>query len=262
LVAALACLLLPASLLGGPAPDPLASSTLAKYNLWAHSLETIRGGGKAKLAFVEDKTRSFRFALALERPLRLRLQGRLGPTAAVFDLGTTGELWTLYLPQQREVVRGTRESTAGPLGTPQDMALALLPEPIHIEGLRVDGAVSREGSFLRVVAPPGLGSPYHRVLLINSSTGLPSKIVLRKQTQLEDPILTVQLSDYKEHDGVWFPSHVHMEASELWGTLEFTSVRLNEQLDPRRFNVRVPAGVTEIDAHSLDSGFLPVEDSK
>ena len=200
--------------------------------------------------------------MALERPAKIRLQGRIGATAAVFDLGAVENDWTLYLPQQREVVREQKGVAAGPLGSPQDMILALLPDQVDKNQLWTEGAWSREGGVWRLVVPPGAGSPYHRVIVISHATGLPSEVILREKTQLEAPLLTVKLGGYKKHQGIWFPELVHISSEFLWGSLEFSSVKLNEELDPRRFTVRVPPGVTEVSAELLDSGFLPEEESR
>jgi hypothetical protein len=249
---------------GSTVADPAETARLVtSYNRWAAALRTVRAGGRAQVGAEGERTRAFDFSMVLSRPAHARIQGRWGSLATLFDLSGGGNGWTLYLPRDRAVVRAPEgEASAGLLLPPTEVYTVLLPAGIPPRDLEDRGAASVEGDSLRLVIPPGrggAGSPFHRVLWLDRTDGKPFRLEIRRESQLEAPIL---VADYEKYEGKGvdaFPVHVsvHLGASGQWARFVFNMVRINTDIPPSTFDLKVPEGTREIPPEDLTPDFLP-----
>lgn len=241
-------------------PDPEARTLVQRYNAWVNELTCLTAGGKVHVGAPEQKERAFRFSLAVQQPGSFRMQGRLGAMAQIFDLSQDGEGWTLYLPQSRQVVRGTADTPALELLNPKDYLDALMPGPLSWAQIEKEGALSRVEGRLRISVPPQPGvSAFHRVIDLDRRTGLPARLEIRGTSRLEEPVLTAVYSGYTGTPA--FPQQLRVEGDRAWAVMDVSTVDMRRDLDPRRFHINVPYGTEEIPVESLGYEFLPpVED--
>lgn len=243
------------------------SRIVQAYNRWAAGLRTLRAGGKARVGAEGVKTRAFNFSMVLARPAEARLQGRWGSLATLFDLTGNDAGWTLYLPQDRAVVRThDKTASAGLLLPPVEIISVLLPVGIPPRDLERHGAVSLDGGQVRLVVPPGrggAGSTHHRVLWVDRETGVPSRLEIRESTQLEEPILIATYLEFEGKGNKAFPVEVHMDLSTdgQWAQFSFETIRINTEVKPSVFVASIPEGTRELDPEDLQPDFLPVEEN-
>jgi hypothetical protein len=255
------------------APDTSSEISLTEqkqiveaYNRWAAGLRTLRAGGKARVGAEGVKTRAFNFSLVLARPAEARLQGRWGSLATLFDLSGNDSGWTLYLPQDRAVVRARdNTATAGLLLPPVEIISVLLPRGIPPRDLERHGAVSLDGGQVRLVVPPGkggAGSRHHRVIWVDRQTGVPSRLEIRESTQLEEPILVAIYQEFEGKGKEAFPVEVHVDLTVdgQWAEFSFETIRINTEVEPKVFVASIPEGTRELDPEDLSPDFLPEED--
>jgi hypothetical protein len=253
-----------------PAGDPSSQSFSREeitdladsFNRWAAGLRTLRVGGKARVGAEGEKTRVFNFSLALARPGAARLQGRWGALATLFDLSGDAAGWTLYLPQERAVVRADSSSRAGLLLPPFEIISVLLPAGIPPRDLLDRGAATREEEGVRLVVPPGkggAGSAYHRVLWVEPETGVPLRLEIRRRLQLEVPILVASYEEYEGKGFQAFPVEVRVDLVEdgQWARFDFETVRINTDVGMEVFQIHVPEGTREMAPEELTADFLP-----
>jgi hypothetical protein len=249
---------------------PLAASEqealIASFNRWASGVRSVRAGGKARVGAESEKPRAFQFSLVLARPGQARLQGRWGSLATIFDLSGDPAGWTLYLPQDRSVVRAPRGADAGPLLPPAEILAVLLPMGIPPRDLDREGAGSREGDLARLVVPPGkggAGSPFHRVLWLDPENGTPRRLEIRQASQLEAPLLVAEYGRYEGKGADAFPAEVSvtMSGTGEWARFRFDTVRLNGEVAASTFTLSIPAGTREVAPEALTPDFLPVEET-
>lgn len=249
-------------------PDPTqVASLVAAYNRWVAGLRTVRAGGRAHVGAEGEPTRAFDFSMVLARPGSLRLQGRWGSLATLFDLSGDDGTWTLYLPRQRTVVRETEgEATAaGLLVPPAELLSVLLPKGIPPRELEKRGAASEEGDLVRLVVPPGrggAGSPFHRVLWLHPKDGTPARLEVRRKTQLEAPLLTAIYHAYEGKGDKAFPVDVEVRLPEgdQWARFSIETARINTEVKPKVFEMHVPEGTKELAPEDLTPDFLPEAD--
>ena len=236
------------------------------YNRWAAGLRTLRAGGKARVGAVGQKTRVFDFSMVLARPGSARLQGRWGILATLFDLSGDLAGWTLYLPRDGVVVFADDESaSAGLLLPPLEIISVLLPAGIPPRDLETLGAVNVEGDLVRLVVPPGrggAGSTLHRVIWVDRKKGTPTRVEMRRDSQLESPILVANYEKYEGKGAEAFAVEVMVEMleSEQWARFVFETVRINSELAADVFDIKIPEGTRELAPEDLPPDFLPVAD--
>jgi hypothetical protein len=239
--------------------EPEITRVVAAYNRWVAGLTTLRAGGKATVGRRDESDRVFRFALAAARPGRVRLQGRWGHMTTLFDLAATPEGWTLFLPRDRSAARSPDGNTAaGLLLAPEQLLDTLLPAPVARDDV-ADEAASHTAEGVRLVVPSG-GYPLHRVLWLDPESGLPARLEIRRETQLESVVMTARYADYAGTGPEAFARAIHIDAGPSgWARLGFESVQVAEPIDERRFTILLPPGTREIAVESLDPEFLPQE---
>ena len=244
--------------------DPAQRSQLIEsFNRWAAGIHAISAGGKAHVGAEGEKTRVFNFSMLVARPGNARVQGRWGGLATLFDLSGDAKGWTLYLPQQRTVVRSRPDdSSAGLLIPPRELLAVLLPSGIPPRDLDRDGATSLENGLARLVVPPGTGgagSTLHRVLWLDLKTGTPRRMEIRRETQLETPVLIAQYAHYEEGGRFEIPGQIKVEVPETSQWAEFTleTTRVNGDVAPKAFNINVPSGTKDVAPSDLTPDFLP-----
>jgi len=238
------------------------------YNRWAAGLRTLRAGGKARVGAVGEKTRVFDFSMVLSRPGSARVQGRWGSLATLFDLSGDLAGWTLYLPQDRAVVFAHDEpASAGLLLPPLEIISVLLPAGIPPRDLEVLGAVNVEGDQVRLVVPPGrggAGSTVHRVIWVDREKGTPTRLEVRRDSQLESPILVANYEAYEGKGPEAFAVEIMVEMleSEQWARFVFETVRINSDVAANVFDIKIPKGTRKLDPEDLTPDFLPVADEQ
>jgi len=236
---------------------------IESFNRWAAGIHAISAGGKAHVGAEGEKTRVFNFSMLVARPGNARVQGRWGGLATLFDLSGDAKGWTLYLPQQRTVVRsGPGDSSAGLLIPPRELLAVLLPSGIPPRDLDRDGAASLENGLARLVVPPGTGgagSTLHRVLWLDPKTGTPRRMEIRRETQLETPVLIAAYAHYEEGGRFEIPGQIKVEIPETSQWAEFTleTTRVNGDVAPKAFSINVPSGTKDVSPSDLTPDFLP-----
>ena len=233
------------------------------YNRWAAGIQTLRAGGKARVGAEGEKTRAFQFSLLVARPGNARVQGRLGSLATLFDLSGSPEEWTLYLPQERTVVRNRDgEGGAGLLLPPREILAVLLPAGIPPRDLDRGGTASLDSGLARLVVPPGkggAGSAFHRVLWLDPREGTPRRLEVRRESQLETPMLIAVYERFEGKGASALPGEITVEMPETsqWARFTFETTRVNGDVSPGAFHIQVPAGTRNIAPEELSPDFLP-----
>jgi hypothetical protein len=236
---------------------------IESFNRWAAGIHALSAGGKAHVGAEGEKTRVFQFSLLVARPGNARVQGRWGGLATLFDLSGDANGWTLYLPQERVVVRSRPDaSSAGLLIPPRELLAVLLPSGIPPRDLDRDGAASLESGLARLVVPPGTGgagSTLHRVLWLDPKTGTPRRMEIRRASQLETPVLIAEYGRYEEGGRFAIPGRIKVEIPETSQWAEFTleTTRVNGDAPPKSFSINVPSGTRERSPSELTPDFLP-----
>jgi len=244
--------------------DPAQRSrVIESFNRWAAGIHALTAGGKAHVGAQGEKTRVFQFSMLVARPGNARVQGRWGGLATLFDLSGDDQNWTLYLPQQRTVVRsGPDDSSAGLLIPPHELLAVLLPSGIPPRDLERGGAASLENGLARLVVPPGAGgagSTLHRVLWLDLKTGTPRRMEIRRASQLEAPVLIAQYSHFEEGGRFEIPGEIKVEIPETsqWAEFILETTRVNGEVAPKAFSINVPAGTKNVSPADLTPDFLP-----
>ena len=244
--------------------DPAQKSRLIEsFNRWAAGIHALSAGGKAHVGAEGEKTRVFNFSMLVARPGNARVQGRWGGLATLFDLSGDTKGWTLYLPQERTVVRSRPEdSSAGLLIPPRELLAVLLPSGIPPRDLDKDGASSLENGLARFVVPPGTGgagSTLHRVLWLDTKTGTPRRMEIRRESQLETPVLIAEYSHFEEGGRFEIPGQIKVQIPETSQWAEFTleTTRVNGDVAPKAFSINVPSGTKDVSPSDLTPDFLP-----
>ena len=239
------------------------------YNRWAAAIHSLSAGGKARVGAPEEKTRVFQFSLLLSRPGNARVQGRWGGLATLFDLSGDTQGWTLYLPQDRVVVRSRPDAqSAGLLVPPRELLAVLLPTGIPPKDMDQEGAASLESGLARLVVPPGkggAGSALHRVLWLDSESGTPRRMEIRRASQLEAPVLIATYEHYEEGGRYSIPGEIRVEFPETsqWARFDLETTRVNATVEAKSFSINIPSGTREVPADELTPDFLPeAEDQK
>ncbi|HET9234291.1 MAG TPA: hypothetical protein VFP10_09150 [Candidatus Eisenbacteria bacterium] len=239
------------------------------FNRWAAAIHSLSAGGKARVGAEGEKTRVFQFSLLLSRPGNARVQGRWGGLATLFDLSGDGKGWTLYLPQDRVVVRSRPDAqSAGLLVPPRELLAVLLPTGIPPKDMDQEGAASLESGLARLVVPPGkggAGSALHRVLWLDSESGTPRRMEIRRSSQLEAPVLIAKYEHYEEGGRFSIPGEISVEFPETsqWARFDLETTRVNTAVESKSFSINIPTGTREVPADELTPDFLPeAEDQK
>jgi len=253
-----------------PAPPPASAldprqqtQIIENFNRWAAGIHTLSAGGKAHVGAEGEKTRVFNFSMLVARPGDARVQGRWGGLATLFDLSGDAKGWTLYLPQQRTVVRSRPDdSSAGLLIPPRELLAVLLPSGIPPRDLERGGASSMDNGLARLVVPPGMGgagSTLHRVLWLDPKTGTPRRMEIRRESQLEAPVLIAQYAHYEEGGRFQIPEQIKVEIPETsqWAEFMLETTRVNGDVAPKAFSINVPSGTKEVKPSELTPDFLP-----
>jgi hypothetical protein len=250
-----------------PAASPLEAGQrnqlIESFNRWAAGIHALSAGGKAHVGAEGEKTRVFQFSMLVARPGNARVQGRWGGLATLFDLSGDAKGWTLYLPQQRTVVRSRPDDTsAGLLIPPRELLAVLLPSGIPPRDLERGGASSMDNGLARLVVPPGTGgagSTLHRVLWLDPKTGTPRRMEIRRESQLESPVLIAQYARFEEGGRFQIPEQIKVEIPETSQWAEFTleTTRVNGEVAPKAFSINVPSGTKEVTPSELTPDFLP-----
>ena len=233
------------------------------FNRWAAGIHAISAGGKAHVGAEGEKTRVFNFSMLVARPGNARVQGRWGGLATLFDLSGDAKGWTLYLPQQRMVVRSRPDdSSAGLLIPPRELLAVFLPSGIPPRDVDRDGAASMENGLARLVVPPGAGgagSTLHRVLWLDPKTGTPRRMEIRRESQLETPVLIAEYAHYEEGGRFEIPGQIKVEIPETsqWAEFALETTRVNSDVAPKAFTINVPSGTKDVAPSDLTPDFLP-----
>ena len=239
------------------------------FNRWAAAIHSLSAGGKARVGAEGEKTRVFNFSLLLSRPGNARVQGRWGGLATLFDLSGDTKGWTLYLPQDRVVVRSRQDAqSAGLLVPPRELLAVLLPTGIPPKDMEREGTASLESGLARLVVPPGkggAGSGLHRVLWLDSESGTPRRMEIRRASQLEAPVLIAHYARYEEGGRFSIPGEISVEFPETsqWARFDLETTRVNGTVESKSFSINIPNGTREVPADELTPDFLPeAEDQK
>ena len=258
-----------------PAPSSASSLDTAtrtpvvdSFNRWAAAIHSLSAGGKARVGAEGEKTRVFQFSMLLSRPGNARVQGRWGGLASLFDLSGDAKGWTLYLPQDRAVVRSRPDAeSAGLLVPPRELLAVLLPTGIPPKDMEGEGAASLESGLARLVVPPGkggAGSELHRVLWLDPETGTPRRMEIRRSSQLEAPVLIAKYEHYEEGGRFSIPGEISVEFPETsqWARFDLETTRVNGTVEAKSFSINIPNGTREVPVDELSPDFLPAEDEK
>ncbi len=245
------------------AADLDLDSLAAVVNRRALSLRTVRGSGDLRIRVPESgKFRKLDVSLVARRPDQLRMRGRVGALASVFDFLADRDTLMLYLPRERAViVQDVSESRGLPLLASRELVLALLQEPLDVGAVRLRGSFRRIGDGYEVVhwSLDDHGSRTTRRLVFDSE-GLR---LLHQSIEHETVAGEKRRADitYSRHvwtGAQWFPGEVRMEPGEGGEGLElrFLGFESNPSVDPALFSMPLPPGTRRIDPDELTDDFL------
>jgi hypothetical protein len=84
-------------------------------------------------------------------------------------------------------------------------------------------------------------------------------VEVRRETQLEAPILVAEYGTYEGTGAKAFAVEVSVRMTEggQWAQFSFETVRLNGDVSPDLFTINVPEGTREIPPEDVTSDFLP-----
>jgi outer membrane lipoprotein-sorting protein len=243
------------------------NSQAAKIETMQAKVDIDTSVGGAKKGKVTDYP-EIRGSVLARKPAMLRMTGMLpliGDTA--FDMVSDGQEFKLSIPPKNRFYVGRNDSAPPnpqqPLESlrPQIIYDALLlraidPERHEYAQLRQDwetlpGAKGRKLQQPDYVIDVGRTENdnnhlWVRAITFNRVNLLPDRQVIYDQTG--SPVTDARYSDYKDYDGILFPSVIEIRRpeEEYDITLHIVELKMNLPLDSNKFVLEKPAGAQEI----------------
>ncbi|TPW14205.1 MAG: hypothetical protein FD129_1123, partial [bacterium] len=201
-------------------------------------------------------------SLVAQRPDRVRIRGRVGILASIFDFVADSDSLRLYLPREEALV--TQANLPGgrvmSMVASPELVAALLPGPVARPAAGSLPGVERVKGGWLVTSARGEGDSTQivRRFYDEERLRLTSVTVLSSREPDAGPIVRI---DYDHHGWTgqsWFPGSIRMElpAESRRLTLTFKTFEPNPMLVPEVFLLTVPSGTRRLDPEDLDDDFL------
>ncbi|MDZ4804417.1 MAG: hypothetical protein SGI90_06120 [Candidatus Eisenbacteria bacterium] len=268
--AALAGLAGCALLSGGPREFRLSNddlspdSLVAIVNRQALATGAVRGSGKLRVVTPEYPSgRQLDISLVAQRPDLVRIRGRVGILASIFDFAADTDSLRLYLPRDGVLVAQANlpGGEALSLVASPELVEAILPRSIDrmVPGAMSSGVERVKGGWV-VTSHRGEGESMRilRRFYDEERLRLQSVMVLPSGEPDAEPIVRIIYDRHAWTGKSWFPGSIHLELPAVSRrlTLTFQTFEPNPVLDPDVFRMSVPPGTRRLDPEDIDDDFL------
>ena len=259
-----------ALLSGGPREFRLSNedlspdSLVAIVNRQALATGAVRGSGKLRVVTPEYPSgRQLDISLVAQRPDRVRIRGRVGILASIFDFAADTDSLRLYLPRDGVLVAQANlpGGEALSLVASPELVEAILPRSIDrmVPGASSSGVERVKGGWV-VTSQRGEGESMRilRRFYDEERLRLQSVMVLTSGAPEAEPLVRIIYDRHAWTGQSWFPGSIHLELpAELRRlTLTFQTFEPNPVLDPDVFRMSVPPGTRRLDPEDIDDDFL------
>jgi hypothetical protein len=244
----------------GLAPDSL----LALLNRQAVSLGAVRGSGDLRVwTPTFPNGRSVDVSLIARRPESVRVRGRVGILASIFDFVADADSLRLYLPRESALVAVPNEPGGRALSivASRELVEALLPALPVPDSDGTEPVVTRteEGYEVLRWSTDADGRRWTRRLLYEPERlRLVSAEIRRADDPTGPPEAVVRYAAHRWTGHAWFPGRLSLELPREKQGLElrFDSFEPNPPIDPALFALTVPRGTRRVTPDELTDDFL------
>lgn len=252
---------------GPPVPDLggvvlTADSLAAITNRRALTLGALKGSGDLIVRAPDfPRGRRLDVSLVARRPAELRVRGRFGMLASVFDFSADADSLRLYLPRDAALaVVPAGGSRSLSLVASDELVQALLPSTLNPR--EIGGAASFErapdGYTWTRTTIDSAGVARQRRWTFESSR---LRLVRVEAEERREGATTTAIISYAGHQWTghaWFPTTIRLELPAGKQSLElvFRTFDLNPSLAPDLFQLRPPPRTRRIPPEELNDDFL------
>lgn len=259
------------ALLGPPRGEPdyanvglSPDSLVALVNRQALTLGAVRGSGTLIVRTPDyPRGRKVDVSLIARRPESVRVRGRVGILASIFDFVADADSLRLYLPRESALVAVANE--------PGGRALSIVASRELVEALlpAVSGAGDKGGPPVVTRTPEGYevlrrsideaGRTWIRRLLYEPERlRLVRADILENGDAASEPRATIRYAAHRWTGHAWFPGRISLELpAEGQGLdLKFDTFEPNPPIAPELFALTVPRGTRRVDPADLGDDFL------
>lgn len=261
-----------------PAQEATLAELVTRINAWGDPIHTLKAtvdlaptaGSVYSGALTEY--RDVKGFILLQRPSTMRLLGQAPVVRTnIFDMVSNGEEFRLSIPSKHKFIIGKttfRRPAKNALENlrPQHIAQALIVPPIDGEHEVASFRLEHESRTQR--------RRFYVVYIVDSTAGshsAPRRTVWFDRADLElarmqfyepDGTYTedVRYSDYKDFQGVHYPSHIEISrpAEDYEVTITVESATFNEPIPPEKFDLQKPEGAELVDLSAAKPEEHPV----
>lgn len=246
-----------------PSSDLAPDSLIAIVNRQAVATGSVKGSGSLRVATPEyPNGRQLDMSLVAQRPDRVRIRGRVGILASIFDFSADTDSLRLYLP--REGVMAAQANRPGSealsLVASPELVAAILPPPItrSLSGSWPDVEQVPGGWIVSLPRGEGDLAQTVRRFYDGERLRLLSVTVRPSDSPEAEPIVRIIYDHHAWTGQSWFPGSIAMElpAESRRVTLSFETFEPNPVLSPTLFQMSVPPGTRRLDPEDLQDDFL------
>lgn len=246
-----------------PTSELSSDSLIAIVNRQALATGAIKGSGKLRLSTPEfPGGRQLDMSLVARRPDQVRIRGRVGMLASIFDFSADSDSLHLFLPRE-----GVLTSQANRPGTQslslvasKELVEAILPPPIDrgAPGLSPDVVRVAEGWLVSCQRGEGESVQVMTRLYDKDRLRLLSLTIRPFGVPEAEPLVRILYDKHAWTGQTWFPGSITLELPEESRrvTLSFLTFEPNPMLDRNIFQMSVPTGTRRVDPEDLDDDFL------
>jgi hypothetical protein len=228
------------------------------------SLGAVRGSGDLVVRTPEyPNGRKVDVSLIARRPESVRVRGRVGLLASVFDFVADADSLRLYLPRESALVAVSNEPGGRALSivASRELVEALLPAVVTDHPDDPPPIVTRTEDGYEVLrhSTDAAGRRWTRRLLYEAER---LRLVRAEIRRAEAPAGTIDaLVRYDAHrwtGHAWFPGRITLELPEEEQGLDlsFDTFEPNPTIAPELFLLTVPRGTRRVDPDELTGDFL------
>jgi len=246
-----------------PSSELTPDSLIAIVNRQALATGSVKGSGNLRVATPDyPNGRQLDMSLVAQRPDRVRIRGRVGILASIFDFSADTDSLRLYLP--REGVVATQANRPGSeslsLVASPELVAAILPSPItrSSSGSWPDVEPVPGGWIVSLLRGEGDSAQTVRRFYDGERLRLLSVTVRPADSPEADPIVRINYDHHAWTGQSWFPGTISMElpTESRRVTLTFETFEPNPVLSPKLFQMSVPPGTRRLDPEDLQDDFL------
>ncbi|HEX7880118.1 MAG TPA: hypothetical protein VF720_11955 [Candidatus Eisenbacteria bacterium] len=246
-----------------PEGDPPPDSLVTWINSQALSTGSVKGSGKLRVVTPEyPGGRQLDMSLVARRPDLVRMRGRVGILASIFDFLADADSLHFYLP--RDHVELAQANVPGAdlmsIVASRELVEAILPPPIVIGGAAGDIMLEKGKDAWIVTRTRTLnGAPrLHRSVYDAERLKLVEMSIRPAGAAVDSPEVMITYDRHAWTGQAWFPGRIRLElpGETRSVTLTFETFEPNPATSPDVFTWSVPAGTRRLSPEEMTDDFL------